>query len=599
MAVINEENYHDEQNKNNILKLRKVLDTLPSFCRDFFRGIEPYTSTRTRLAYAYDIRLFFEFLHEKNSYCHKMEITEFPLSVLDMVQRTDIEEYLDYMSLYQKDGKNITNEERGKARKLAALRSFYNYYFQSERIEKNTAALVPLPKRHEKEIIRLEPNEVAILLDQVEDGTKLTKKELEYHKKTKLRDIALLTLLLGTGIRVSECVGLDINDVAGTFRKYHTEYGLKESANAWLNEAVKAAEDVIANSGFKLYTANGTTKSYRDLFISVKPVTTEVMLAAVCDKSLSVLNDANWYWTSATYGPRLNLIRTFVNTYLMEDGTPFTDKEGYKTMVFMDEVKNRDKRLQQTIRMGDYKRIDGGVQTPAPPIFSYTYTGYQPIKYCLDDVFYDSGANNDNSIPLIRFAEVLLNYAEAKAELGVFTDADWEKTIGALRGRAGITGGLTARPTKADPYLQANYFPEITDPSLLEIRRERGIELVFEGLRFSDLLRWKKGNLMTMPWNGFYVPELDKPMDLNEDGILDVCFTMNENVENPISGVTYVVVSEMKAGKVNPQRLSGNTKGELTWLNNIPRVWEDKHYLYPIPDLDIIMNPNLTQNPGW
>ena len=213
LAVIKEENYHDEQNKNNILKLRKVLDTLPPFCRDFFRGIEPYTSTRTRLAYAYDIRLFFEFLHETNSYCKKREITELPLSVLDMVQRTDIEEYLDYMSLYQKDGKDITNDERGKARKLAALRSFYNYYFQSERIEKNTAALVPLPKRHEKEIIRLEPNEVAILLDQVEDGTKLTKKELEYHKKTKLRDVALLTLLLGTGIRVSECVGLDINDV--------------------------------------------------------------------------------------------------------------------------------------------------------------------------------------------------------------------------------------------------------------------------------------------------------------------------------------------------------------------------------------------------
>lgn len=213
MAVIKEENYHDEQNKNNILKLRKVLDTLPPFCKDFFRGIEPYTSTRTRLAYAYDIRLFFEFLHETNSYCNKMEITKFPLSVLDMVQRTDIEEYLDYMSLYQKDGKNITNEERGKARKLAALRSFYNYYFQNEQVEKNTAALVPLPKRHEKEIIRLEPNEVAILLDQVEDGTKLTKKELEYHKKTKLRDVALLTLLLGTGIRVSECVGLDVNDV--------------------------------------------------------------------------------------------------------------------------------------------------------------------------------------------------------------------------------------------------------------------------------------------------------------------------------------------------------------------------------------------------
>ena len=99
MAVIKEENYHDEQNKNNILKLRKVLDTLPPFCRDFFRGIEPYTSTRTRLAYAYDIRLFFEFLHETNRYCKKREIIELPLSVLDMVQRADIEEYLEYMSL--------------------------------------------------------------------------------------------------------------------------------------------------------------------------------------------------------------------------------------------------------------------------------------------------------------------------------------------------------------------------------------------------------------------------------------------------------------------------------------------------------------------
>ena len=156
---------------------------------------------------------FFEFLHETNSFCQKREITELPLSVLDMVQRTDIEEYLDYMSLYQKDGKDITNEERGKARKLAALRSFYNYYFQSERIREKYSGTGSLPKRHEKEIIRLEPNEVAILLDQVEDGTKLTKKELEYHKKTKLRDVALLTLLLGTGIRVSECVGLDINDV--------------------------------------------------------------------------------------------------------------------------------------------------------------------------------------------------------------------------------------------------------------------------------------------------------------------------------------------------------------------------------------------------
>ncbi len=213
MAVLKKNNYHDEQNKQNVLKMRAVLETLPSFCKTFFRGIEEYTSARTRLAYAYDIRLFFEYIHEQNAVYSRMDIKDFPLSILNELTRMDIEEYLEYMSLYQKDGRDITNDERGKSRKLAALRSFYNYFYRSEMIGTNPAALVAMPKLHEKEIIRLEPNEVAMLLDQVEDGTKLTKKELEYHKKTKVRDVALLTLLLGTGIRVSECVGLDINDV--------------------------------------------------------------------------------------------------------------------------------------------------------------------------------------------------------------------------------------------------------------------------------------------------------------------------------------------------------------------------------------------------
>ncbi len=213
MAVLKEQNYHDEQAKQNILKMRAVLETLPRFCRDFFRGIEEYTSARTRLAYAYDLRLFFEFLKEKNPIFRDTDIERFQLEMLDELKRYDIEEYLEYLSLYERDGKEITNDERGKSRKLASLRSFYNYFYQNEMLKNNPAALVPLPKLHEREIIRLEPNEVAILLDQVEDGTKLTKKELEYHKKTKVRDVALLTLLLGTGIRVSECVGLNLSDV--------------------------------------------------------------------------------------------------------------------------------------------------------------------------------------------------------------------------------------------------------------------------------------------------------------------------------------------------------------------------------------------------
>lgn len=205
--------YHEEQNKNNILKLREVLTTLPPFCKDFFRGITEYTSTRTRLAYAYDLRVFFEFLHEQNPICAKMDITEYRIDLLDKISRDDILEYLEFMSLYEKDGKEITNDERGKKRKIASLRSFYKYFFENEKIKTNPASLVPVPKQHEKDIIRLEPHEVAILLDQAEDGTKLTKKELEFHKKTKLRDVAILTLLLGTGIRVSECVGLDLNDI--------------------------------------------------------------------------------------------------------------------------------------------------------------------------------------------------------------------------------------------------------------------------------------------------------------------------------------------------------------------------------------------------
>lgn len=209
----NSKSYHDELNKKNVLKLRELLETLPSFCRQFFRGIEDTTESRTRIAYAYDLGVFFDFLHETNSVCRKMNIPDFPLSVLDQVGREDLEEYMEYLSLYRKDGVEYTNDERGKRRKLASLRTFYHYFYCKELIQTNPAILVPLPKLHEKEIVRLDPNEVAILLDQVEDGAKMTKSQLKFHEKTKVRDLALLTLLLGTGIRVSECVGLDLNDV--------------------------------------------------------------------------------------------------------------------------------------------------------------------------------------------------------------------------------------------------------------------------------------------------------------------------------------------------------------------------------------------------
>ncbi|MCR5790793.1 MAG: tyrosine-type recombinase/integrase [Lachnospiraceae bacterium] len=206
-------NYHDQVNVNNTLRLRELIRTLPSFCRQFFLGIKDTTSTRTRLGYAYDLRIFFEYLHDYNPICGKMEITDIPIEILEQLKAVDIAEYMDYLSYYRKDGVDFTNDERGKQRKLASLRSMYNYFFSAEMIEKNPSALVQMPKLHKKEIIRLDPDEVARLLDNVEDGENLTEKQLAFHKKTKVRDLALLTLLLGTGIRVSECVGLDIKDL--------------------------------------------------------------------------------------------------------------------------------------------------------------------------------------------------------------------------------------------------------------------------------------------------------------------------------------------------------------------------------------------------
>lgn len=208
------QNYHDELAKKNIEKLRELQASLPAFCRMYFRGMNDTISSRTKIAYAYDLRLFFEFVVKSKKLQDKYTMSDLPISILDQIKREDIEDYLEYLSLYKNSSEEeVMNDERGKSRKLASLRSFYNFYFTNELIDTNPAALVKMPKLHEKEIIRLDPNEVAILLDQVEDGTKLTDKQLQYHEKTKIRDVALLTLLLGTGIRVSECVGLDIQDV--------------------------------------------------------------------------------------------------------------------------------------------------------------------------------------------------------------------------------------------------------------------------------------------------------------------------------------------------------------------------------------------------
>ncbi|MCI7812914.1 MAG: tyrosine-type recombinase/integrase [Robinsoniella sp.] len=207
--------YHEQTDVKNTMRLREILKTMPPFCRDYFRAIEPTTSTKTRLSYAYDIRVFFRYLLSENPAFKNCTMQDLKVSVLDQLDVVDIEEYQEYLKVYEDPDEELhTNKERGLKRKMSSLRSFYLYFYKRQLITQNPTLLINMPKLHDKAIIRLDPDETASLLDYMEHcGDELTGQRKRYYEKTKLRDIAIVTLLLGTGIRVSECVGLDISDV--------------------------------------------------------------------------------------------------------------------------------------------------------------------------------------------------------------------------------------------------------------------------------------------------------------------------------------------------------------------------------------------------
>ena len=380
-----------------------------------------------------------------------------------------------------------------------------------------------------------------------------------------------------------------------SIRKYHTNYQQMASAERWYREVVNTANEI---NGFTLHRSANLDNSYRELFIAKVPYADETILAVALDAGLQVFSSANRRFISPTYGNRPSLTRDFVKMYLNLDGSRFTDDANHFGQSFVDEIQDRDLRLKQTIRSGNYHRTENGVPVISPPNFTQTYTGYQPIKWCYDERFpYDDESRNDNAHIIMRWAEVLLNKAEALAELREMNATEWSNTIGALRERAGISSAVTAiLPTSADPYLVNYYKGKFTDPVLLEVLRERAVEMIFEGLRTDDLIRWRLGELFqSAKMNGMFVPALGE-YDLNGDGIKDVYFYQGERPVSSTPGIAYVNISTSNAaGQI---QLSNGTSGEVIW-NPGQREWVDKKYLYPIPLADIERNGNLGQNEGW
>ena len=417
-------------------------------------------------------------------------------------------------------------------------------------------------------------------------------------KATTSTDNTMITKYVAAAFKSRVCL------FEASFRKYHGLETEEYTAEDLYREAVNAASIVMNSQQFGLNTEEGTVGAYRELFYNETPKINECMLNICCNSAAGILGSQNWRFNSASYGNGNCLARSFVHTFLNTDGTPFTSKANYQLTSFKDEFVGRDERLSQIVRGPSY-RFDGAYTVP-DIINSVAMTGYHIIKFSLDSKAYNDGTYNTNSTPILRYAEVLLNYAEAKAELSELTDADWAKTVGAIRARAGITGGTTKCPTTVDKYMQDTFYPDVTDPKIMEIRRERAIELFFEGFRFDDLRRWKAGNLIeTLPWTGIHIDALDTPIDLNGDGTNDIYVTLTprDQATSNYEKIWVTVNAEDDGLWVEANAAGGYDLYHKTAVGN-RRWYEDgRQYLYPVPAKVIRDYRNegyeLSQNMNW
>lgn len=373
----------------------------------------------------------------------------------------------------------------------------------------------------------------------------------------------------------------------GTFRKYHGIEGWEEL----LKICADCSYDFIKNSGYSIY--NTGTTPYLSLFSSIDAIDQEIVLARAYNSSIGLTHDVNGYLTSMSMG-RPGILKDIADMYLMSDGTPFTSKSGYETMTLSMESQNRDRRFAQTIRTPGYTRV--GETTQTAPNLAACETGYQPVKY-LQAAKYDAYNTSIIDMPVFRAAEVYLNYAEAKAESETLTQSDIDLSIKPLRDRAGVSNlSLSIANANPDPFLlhPVTGYLNVSGPNtgvILEIRRERTVELIMEGFRYWDIMRWHEGQRFTRTFRGMYFPG-PGDYDLNADGKPDVCLWSGSKPSTS-APIVYEINKDIT--------LSEGTYGNILLHTDFERTFrQDRDYLYPIPTDDrILTNGVITQNPGW
>lgn len=375
----------------------------------------------------------------------------------------------------------------------------------------------------------------------------------------------------------------------GSFRKYHTEFALPGSTEL-LTQAANAALQLISSGQYNLYVGSNPQTAYQELFTTASKNNSEYILARNFLSQANIYYSVNYYTISPSFG-KPGLEKNLVNSYLMKDGSRFTDTPGYDTLSFYTEMQNRDPRLSQTIRTPGYKRI-GGAATLVPS-FTSTCTGYQLTKFVTDES-QDKLNGNSNPLPIFRLAEVLLNYAEAKAELGTLTQTDLDVSLNRLRARVGMPSLLLATANSViDPFL-ATAYTHVNGQNkgiILEIRRERRIELVMEGSRWNDLMRWKEGHLLTNQFKGMHFSGLGA-FDLDHDGTTDL--VIFKGTKPPVAAAQYLELG------VDVNLENDASGGLITILPTIKKTFnESRDYLFPLPTQELLLNKKLTQNPNW